>query len=96
MSSDTWTTYPAQPHTLPFRTILGEYRVRRPADLASVVLDGILRSELTSERHPHAALADTLKCLRSLEDVAQAIAQVLLEIRTLRLEASPLYWRSTF
>jgi hypothetical protein len=29
-------TYPAQPHALPFRTILGEYFERRPVDLAGV------------------------------------------------------------
>jgi hypothetical protein len=29
-------TYPALPHALPFRTIFGEYFVRRPRDLAKV------------------------------------------------------------
>lgn len=38
-------TYPCLSHALPFRTILGEYRVRRPQDLALAVTRFILKLE---------------------------------------------------
>jgi hypothetical protein len=79
LSSDRWTTYPAQPHTLPFRTIFGEYRVRRPLDLASMVLEDILKPERSPEGLGNALLADFLKSARSLEEIAEAVAKHILQ-----------------
>ena len=79
MSSDRWTTYPAQPHTLPFRTIFGEYRVRRPVDLAGMVLEDILKPERSPEGLGNALLADFLKSARSLEELAEAVAKHILQ-----------------
>jgi len=73
LSADTWTTYPAHPHALPFRTILGEYRARRPEDLADAVLNGIVRAE------PEEALADILKSARSPETLAEIVAKRILK-----------------
>ena len=79
LSWDTWTTYPAHPHALPFRTIFGEYRVRRPQDLADKVLEDILKPERIPENLGNAALADFLKSARSLEDLAEAVATHILK-----------------
>jgi hypothetical protein len=73
LNSHTWTTYPAQPHALPFRTIFGEYRVRRPEDLADKALNEILEPE------PNPALAAILKSAPSLEDLAAAVAKHILQ-----------------
>ena len=79
MSSETWTTYPAHPHALPFRTIFGEYRVRRPEDLADMVLEGILKPERVPRELSDAVLADFLKSSRGLEDLAEAVAKHILK-----------------
>ena len=79
MSSETWTTYPALPHALPFRTILGEYRVRRPQHLAGMVLESILRPDNVPADLAKAALADLRKSALSLEDLAQAVATHILK-----------------
>ena len=79
MSSDTWTTYPAHPHALPFRTVLGEYRVRRPADLADAVLKEILKPQCTPEGHLNPALAEILKSARTSERLAETVAKQLLQ-----------------
>ncbi len=79
MSSDIWTTYPALPHALPFRTMFGEYRVRRPQDLARAVLQEILNPQRTPQDTESAALAEMLKSVRSLEDLAEAVAKHILK-----------------
>ncbi len=80
LSSDTWTTYPAHPHALPFRTIFGEYRVRRPEDLAAAVLHDILKPERTPEEPVDAALAGFLKSARSSKDIAETVAKGILKL----------------
>jgi hypothetical protein len=79
LSAETWTTYPALPHALPFRTVFGEYRARRPLDLAGMVLEGILRPESVPEDLAKAALADLRKSALSLEDLAEAVATHILK-----------------
>ena len=79
MSSDTWTTYPAQPHTLPFRTILGEYHARRPQDLAETVLREFLKPERAPGNHASAALADLLHSAHRSKDLAETAAKQILE-----------------
>ena len=49
MSTPAMVTYPCLSHALPFRTILGEYRVRRPQDLALAVTRFILKLETVPE-----------------------------------------------
>ena len=56
MSAETWTTYPAQAHALPFRTIFGEYRARRPGDLAAAV-EKHLPHESSDDNNPKVAWA---------------------------------------
>jgi len=72
-------TYPAHPHALPFRTIFGEYRVRRPEDLADAVLKVIRRPERVPEDPAYAALADILKSARSSEELAERAAKRILK-----------------
>jgi hypothetical protein len=79
LSSDTWTTYPAHPHALPFRTIFGEYRARRPEDLADAVLKVIRKPERIPEDPAYAALADILKSARTSEQVAKTAAKRILK-----------------
>jgi len=79
LSSDTWTTYPAHPHALPFRTIFGEYRARRPEDLADAVLKVIRKPERIPEDPAYAALADILKSARSSEHLAETAAKCILK-----------------
>ncbi len=79
LSSETWTTYPAQPHTLPFRTILGEYRVRRPEDLAGAVLKEILEGRLTPEDCSNAPLESLLEAARSSDDLTETRAKQILQ-----------------
>jgi len=79
LTSDTWTTYPALPHALPFRTIFGEYRARRPDDLADAVLKVIRRPERIPEGPEYAGLAEILKSARSSEHLAEAAAKSILK-----------------
>ncbi len=79
MSSETWVTYPAHPHALPFRTIFGEYRARRPEDLADAVLKVIRRPERIPEDPAYAALADILKSARSSGHLAETAAKRILK-----------------
>ena len=79
LSSDTWTTYPAHPHALPFRTIFGEYRARRPDDLADAVLKVIRKPERIPEDPEYAGLADILKSARSSEHLAETAAKRILK-----------------
>jgi len=79
LSSDTWTTYPAHAHALPFRTIFGEYRARRPADLADAVLKVIRKPERIPEDLADRALANILKSARSSEDLAETAAKRILK-----------------
>lgn len=79
MSSDTWTTYPALPHALPFRTIFGEYRARRPDDLADAVLKVIRKPERIPEDPEYKALADILRSARSSEHLAETAAKRILK-----------------
>ncbi len=84
MSSDIWTTYPALPHALPFRTILGEYRVRRPLDLAVTVLKDILKPQAAQQDLANPKLAEILSSVHSSEELAQITAK-----RILRFEHPP-------
>src|ERR1700690_2656169 len=77
--SGTWTTYPAHPHALPFRTIFGEYRARRPEDLADAVLRVIRRPERIPEDPAYAGLANILKSARTSEQVAKTAAKRILK-----------------
>jgi len=79
LSSDTWTTYPALPHALPFRTIFGEYRARRPDDLADAVLKVIRKPERIPEDPEYKALADILRSARSSEHLAETAAKRILK-----------------
>jgi hypothetical protein len=63
----------------PFPHIFGEYRVRRPQDLARAVLEEILKPERTPRDIANAALADILKSARSLEELAEAVAKHILK-----------------
>ena len=81
LSSETWTTYPALPHALPFRTIFGEYRARRPKDLADVVLRVIRKPEHIPEDLADPALADILKSARSSEHLAETAAKRILKLK---------------
>src|ERR1700685_2162580 len=74
-----WTTYPAHAHALPFRTILGEYRVRRPLDLARAVLMDILNLERRPEDLANAKLAEILTAANSSEASAATAAQRILK-----------------
>jgi len=78
-SPETWTTYPAHPHALPFRTILGEYRARRPDDLADAVLKVIRRPERIPEDRAYPALADILESARSSQQLAESAAERILK-----------------
>lgn len=78
-SLETWTTYPAHPHALPFRTIFGEYRARRPEDLADAVLKVIRRPERIPEDRADRALADILESARSSEHLAETAAKRILK-----------------
>ena len=79
MSAKTWTTYPAYPHALPFRTIFGEYRARRPEDLADAVLRVIRKPERIPEECDNRSLADILKSTRGSEELAETAAQHILK-----------------
>jgi hypothetical protein len=76
LSSEIWTTYPAYPHALPFRTIFGEYRVRRPKDLANAVLDGILKPQGTPA---DSAVEDILKSRGPVGPLAKDVAKHVLK-----------------
>jgi hypothetical protein len=84
LSSKTWTTYPARPHALPFRTIFGEYRVRRPEDLARAVLKQTLEAGRPPENHVNAALAGLWEAARNSEGLAESLAKQILGSEHLR------------
>jgi hypothetical protein len=79
LSSEVWTTYPAHPHALPFRTIFGEHRARREADLADVVLNDMLKPERAPGDLSDLVLQDILESVRPLEELAQAVAKHILK-----------------
>ncbi len=79
MSVKTWTTYPAYPHALPFRTIFGEYRARRPKDLADAVLRVIRKPERIPAEFDDLSLAEILKSARGSEELAESAAQRILK-----------------
>ena len=59
--------------------MLGEYRVRRPQDLADAVLKEILKPECTPEHFANRALADILKAVHGSEDLAETVAKHILK-----------------
>jgi len=79
LGSELWTTYPAHAHALPFRTILGEYRVRRPLDLARAVLTDILKPERRPEDLANSKLADILGAANGSDANAATVAQRILK-----------------
>jgi len=89
LSSDTWTTYPALPHALPSRSIFGEYRARRPEDLADAVMRVIRKPERIPEDLADAAQADILNSARSSEHFAETPAKRILELQV----RSICHWR---
>jgi hypothetical protein len=81
MNSDSWMTYPALPHALPFRTIFGEYRARRPEDLADAVLRVIRKPRRIPEDLADPTLTDILKSARSSEHLAETAAKRILKLK---------------
>ena len=78
MSSENWTTYPALPHALPFRTLFGEYRSRRPLELALTILEAIGTPPCAREDLANVKLADILKAGQGPKEAAETAAQLVL------------------
>jgi hypothetical protein len=74
-------TYPALPHSLPFRTFFGEYRARRPEQLAKAVLRVIRKPQRIPEDLADPALAHILKSARSSEHLAETAAKRILQLK---------------
>ena len=77
-------TYPSANHALPFRTLCGEYRARRPGDLATAVAKRILnvdsppadlQSIWTALDKTLAASEDAYSALAAMKDVLSTVRQ---------------------
>ncbi|MDR3749614.1 MAG: patatin-like phospholipase family protein [Acidobacteriota bacterium] len=85
MSSFDFVTYPCVAHALPFRTILGEYRVRREMDLAAAVAKHILQLEKApADLRPVWSALD--KALSDSEESYEALAAMKEVLSTIRQE----------
>lgn len=86
MSSPAKVTYPCQSHALPFRTILGEYRVRREQELAAAVAKHILDlEEIPADRNTVWEGLD--KALTASEDAYVALADMKYILENIAREA---------
>jgi len=85
VSSFDLVTYPCLPHALPFRTILGEHRVRRESDLAAAVARHILNRESVPE--DSSVVWNALdKALTASEEAYAALAAMKEVLSTIRRE----------
>jgi len=80
-----WTTYPAQAHALPFRTIFGEYLLRRRQDLADAVAKYLLHLP-AGPRDPDPLWEELQAAISRSEKAYSSLQQLKNDLQDLRLQ----------